>query len=119
MPHSIDDPSLIFRTPNGKVLRCTCCGRLEVVFGNIALAEDPPLFERLRQIVASLDVDVQTSRIDSERPILLSVDGEKLAFRFTREEAIELQELLNGAAAMLELGEMLDDTLRSDAGNEL
>jgi hypothetical protein len=116
MAHSLNDPTLIFQTPNGKVLRCACCDRLEVVFGNIALAEEPALFERFRQIVKRLDLDALESRIDGARPILLSVDGEKLTFRFTRAEAIELQELLDGAAAMLELGTMLDETLRPDAG---
>ncbi len=116
MSHSFNDPSVIFRTTNGKVLRCACCGRLEVVFGNIAVAEDPPLFMRFRRIVKQLNLDAMESRIDSERPILLPVDGEKIIFRFTRAEAVELQELLDGAAAMLELREMLDDTLRPDAG---
>jgi len=118
MSHSLNDPSVIFRTPNGKVLRCACCGRLEVVFGNIAVAEDPPLFERFRQIVKQLNLDALESRIDSDRPILLPVDGEKVTFRFTRAEAIELQELLDGAVAMLELGEMLDETLGADARDE-
>jgi hypothetical protein len=114
MAHTLNDPSVIFRTPNGKVLRCACCERLEVAFGNIAVADDPPLFERFRQIVKQLDLDAMESRIDSERPILLPVDGEKVTFRFTREEAVELQELLDGAAAMLELGEMLDETLGAE-----
>lgn len=115
MSHSLNDPTVLFRTPNGKVLRCACCDRLEVVFGNIAVAEEPWLFERFRQLVKQLDLDALESRIDGERPILLPVDGEKITFRFTRAEAVELQELLDGAAAMLELGEMLDETLRSDA----
>lgn len=114
MAHTLNDPSVIFRTPNGKVLRCACCRRLEVVFGNIAVADDPPLFERFRQIVKQLNLDAMESRIDSERPILLPVDGEKVTFRFTRAEAVELQELLDGAAAMLELGAMLDETLTTD-----
>lgn len=39
------------------------------------------------------------------------VDGDRLAFRFTREEALELEELLDGAAAMLGLGDRGDDAL--------
>jgi hypothetical protein len=64
--------------------------------------------------VKQLDVDAQAHRHDDERPILLSVDGDRLAFRFTREEVRELEELLDGAAAMLELDEMLHETLDSD-----
>ncbi|PQJ35311.1 hypothetical protein BSZ35_12500 [Salinibacter sp. 10B] len=114
MTHSIDDSSLIFQTENGKVLRCACCDRIEVVFGNIAVAEEPFLFKRFRQAVKQIDVEAQQSRIDAERPILLSVDGDRFAFRFTREEALELEELLDGAAAMLELGEIVDEELGSD-----
>ena len=52
--------------------------------------------------------------IDEERPVLLSVHGDRLAFQFTRAEARELEELLDGAAAMLDLGEIVDDALGSD-----
>ncbi len=114
MSHSIDDSSLIFQTKNGKVLRCACCDRIEVVFGNFAVAEEPFLFKRFRHAVKQLDVEAQASRSDAERPILMSVDGDRFAFRFTREEARELEELLDGAAAMLELGEMLDEEIGSD-----
>jgi hypothetical protein len=111
MPHSIDDSSLIFQTPNGKVLRCECCGRIEVVFGNLGVAEEPDLFVRFRSLVKQLDVDAQARQHDDERPIFLSVDGDRFTFRFTREEVYELEELLDGAAAMLELDEILDETL--------
>lgn len=114
MPHSIDDSSLIFRTENGKVLRCACCDRIEVVFGNFAVAEELSLFKRFRHAVKHLDVGAQAGRRDDERPILLPVDGDRFAFRFTPEEARELEELLDGAAAMLELGEMLDEELNAD-----
>jgi F0F1-type ATP synthase beta subunit len=114
MSHSIDDSSLIFRTANGKVLRCACCDRLEVVFGNLAVAQEPPLFRRFRRVVKQLDTDAEAYRADEERPVLLSVDGDRLAFRFTRAEARELEELLDGAAAMLELGDLVDDALGSD-----
>ena len=114
MPHSIDDSSLIFQTENGKVLRCACCDRIEVVFGNISVTEEPFLFKRFRHAVKQIDAEEQADRRDDERPILLSVDGDRFAFRFTREEALELEELLDGAAAMLELDEMLDEELNSD-----
>lgn len=114
MSHPIDDSSLIFRTANGKVLRCACCNRLEGGFGNLAVAQEPALFRRFRRIVKQLDTDAQECRIDEERPVLLSVDGDRLAFRFARAEARELEELLDGAAAMLDLGEIVDDALGSD-----
>jgi len=99
MAHSLNDPSVIFRTPNGRVLRCACCGRMEVTLGNIAVAEEPALFERFRQIVRQLDVNRREQGVGSKRPVVLPVDGEKISFRFTRAEAVELQELLDGAAA--------------------
>jgi hypothetical protein len=118
MPHSIGDSSLVFQTPNGKVLRCACCDRLEVVFGNISVAEEPALFQRFRRAVKQLDARATESRADADRPLLLSVDGDRLAFRFTPEEARELEELLDGAAAMLELGEIVDEALNGDASSD-
>ena len=117
MPHSLNESSLIFQTPNGKVLRCSCCDRIEVVFGNISVAEEPFLFKRFRHAVKQIDVDAQADRRDDERPILLSVDGDRFAFRFTPAEIRELEELLDGAATMLELGEMLDEELNSDSSS--
>ncbi len=114
MPYSINDSSPIFQTPNGMVLRCSCCDRIEVVFGNIRVAEEPSLFKRFRYAVKHIDVEAQLTQRDDERPILLSVDGDRFAFRFTPEELQELEELLDGAAAMLELGEMMDETLDPD-----
>lgn len=111
MPHSLNDSSLIFQTPNGKVLRCSCCDRIEVVFGNISVAEGPSLFKRFWHAVKQIDVDAQADRRDDERPILLPVDGDRFVLRFTPAEIRELEELLEGAATMLELGEMLDETL--------
>lgn len=115
MSHSLNDPTVIFRTPNGRVLRCACCGRLEVTFGNIAVAEEPALFERFRQIVRQLNVNRLGRGVGGKRPVVLPVDGEKISFRFTRAEAVELQELLDGASAMIELGGMLDETLNPGA----
>lgn len=114
MPIYQNEASLIYQTQNGKVLRCACCGRLEIHFGNIAIAEPPSRFERLRKIVASIDLDRPASQTDSDRPIMLAVDGVRLSLRFTRAEAAELQELLDGTAAMLELEHLLDDTLSSE-----
>lgn len=114
MSHSLNDSSLIFQTEHGKVLRCACCNRIEVVFGNISVAEEPFLFKRFRHAVKQLDVDAPAGDPDDDRPILLSVDGDRFALRFTRDEALELEELLDGAAAMLELGEILDEELDSD-----
>jgi hypothetical protein len=114
MPHSTDDSPPIFQTPNGKVLRCSCCDRIEVVFGNISVAEEPYLFDRFRRLVKQLGVDTQARQHDDDRPVLLSVDGDRFAFRFTPAEVHELEELLDGAAAMLELDEMLDETLDSN-----
>ena len=112
MSHAFNDPSVLFRTKRGTVFRCACCNRLEVQFGNIALAEDPPIFRRFCDVVEALDLGA-AGRPDCERPVILPLDGDKLNFRFTRDEAAELKELVRGARAMLELDHILDDTLRS------
>ncbi|WP_022836828.1 DUF6686 family protein [Salisaeta longa] len=116
MPHAPDDTSVLFQTEHGTVLRCACCNRIEVVFGNIALAEEPPLFARFHRLVAGLDLDALCAdHPDVSHPVVLSADGDKLAFRFTCDEARALRELLDGAAAMLELEGLLQETLHPDA----
>lgn len=112
MSHAFDDPSLIFQTEHGAVLRCACCDRLEVQFGNIALAEEPSVFHHFCDVVQAMDL-CTPAQPASARPVILPVDGDKLNFRFTRAEAAELKELVRGAQAMLELDDILDETLRS------
>jgi hypothetical protein len=112
MPHAFDDPSVLFQTARGTVLRCACCDRLEVQFGNIALAEDPTIFKRFCEVALALDLQ-SPAQPASDRPVVLPVDGDKLNFRFTRDEAAELQELVRGAVAMLELEGLLDETLNA------
>jgi len=114
MTNTFDDPSIIFETERGKVLRCACCERLEVQFGNVALAEDPDVFRRFCRIVAGLDLRTY-AHASSERPVVLPIDGDKLNFRFTLDEANELKDLVDGAVATLELESLLRETLGEDA----
>lgn len=110
MSHAFNDPSVLFQTEHGTVFRCACCDRLEVQFGNIALAEEPDIFQRFCEVALSLNLR-DPAQPSSSRPVILPVDGKALNFRFTREEAAELQELVRGAQAMLALEDVLEDTL--------
>jgi hypothetical protein len=117
MPDTFGDDGLVFQTDHGRVVRCRCCGRLELLFGPLALAENRSFFARLRDVLGSLslDDDVPTR---SARPFVVSLDGDKLALRFTPAEARALRELLDGAAAMLDLDDLVRETLGLGADDD-
>jgi hypothetical protein len=120
MPHdpsgAFDDTGLLYQTAHGCMVRCGCCGRLELRFGPIALAEERSFFRRFRRAVCALALDApEACPARMARAYVVSLGSDKLAFRFTRDEALELRDLLDGAAVMLDLDDLLHDTLYRDA----
>jgi hypothetical protein len=117
MHDTFGESGVVYQTEHGTVVRCRCCGRLELLFGPIALAEQRPFFRRLREVLASLSLDAPGSP-PSARPFVVSVDGDKLAFRFTYAEARALRDLLDGADAMLDLDDLVRDALDPGDGDD-
>ncbi len=120
MPHdapgAFGSTGLLYQTAHGRMVRCACCGRLELRFGPIALAETRPFFRRFRQAVHAFALDQPEACPERmTRAYVVSLGSDKLAFRFTRDEALELRDLLDGAAVMLDLDDLLHDTLYRDA----
>jgi len=103
------DHAAVFETDHGAVLRCACCERLLVRFGNALLSLDRPEFARLRHLVGAVDVcpdggDPSVRPVSPDRLVLHATDP-GMAFVFTRGERAELEMLLEGAALLLELGD--------------
>ncbi len=113
----------VFATERGCVLRCRCCDRLQVLFGNALLSLDSEGFQRLRETVAEFDagfallrggtVATSATAFDSDdaaaasplscRVVLHTRPG-GAAYAFTRGDIAELRALVEGTVLLLELG---------------
>jgi hypothetical protein len=104
------DHAAVFETDHGAVLRCACCERLLVRFGNALFSLDRPEFARLRHLVGAADV-CPGGGDSSGRPVspdcmVLHATDPGMAFVFTRGERAEFGMLLEGAALLLEIGDI-------------
>ena len=96
----------LFRSPRGWVLRCGCCGKLEVAFGHGVLGVTDAEFACLRQTVARL-----TRELDQHGPhsrCRLATETGRVFLECGLDQMRALGELLDGAAAAIALQQMLD-----------
>lgn len=93
----------VFETKRGSVMRCRCCGRLLVRYGNALLTVDADDFEQVRTAVAAFDSDAPATGSWPVDHAVLHADKTGVGFAFNRAEIVELNRLLNGAKLLLEL----------------
>lgn len=94
----------LFETENGRVLRCLCCGVLHVRFGNVLLALAFEDFEWLQQTTADLDCHPYLSDVWRFGPGTIRVGDSGVSLILTRDEMVELHQLLAGARLLLDVG---------------
>lgn len=100
-----NEPVLLCRTENGLAFRCTCCGELEVQFGNAILHLDRAETTSLMELLDSFDVgDAPDDDCEAESPrrdfvVRTELDG--AAFAFSAPEVRELRLLLGVAGRLL------------------
>lgn len=100
----------VFETPRGCVLRCRCCDRLLVRFGNALLTLDRDELERLRATLRAHHAGPvrrapgrPVAEASTSCPLVLQPRDVGLAFVFTPDEVAELEVLLEGATLLLDL----------------
>ena len=111
------ETKFLFETEHGTVLHCACCGRFQVTFDEVVLLLDRRDFQRLLRTVETAAEQVQGAPSRWWR-LYTPTDAGEVSVPVRSSELVELCDLLKGAAAMLELGTMLDETLRPDTSNE-
>lgn len=88
-------------TAHGTALWCSCCGRVEVTFGNAVLSLDLSDFDSVLEIIDSFDADRAPDPFPERRGFLIRTQHDDAAFAFSKAEVIELRELLTGARAAM------------------
>jgi hypothetical protein len=102
---SLHDPYL-YETPGGRVLRCNCCGRVQIEFRRHTLLVDAEEFETLLASVVEVIEQMEEGEADSWR-LAAPTDAGDVAVVLGQGELQALYELLAGAQAMRRLGTRL------------
>lgn len=93
---------MVFETARGRVLRCACCGALEVRFGNALLALHATEFAEVLASVAAYDAPGDDDQgVPPDRPCVLYLGNSGCGWTFTPDEAAELHRLLAGSRLLL------------------
>lgn len=102
----------LFETRHGAVIKCACCGHLEVTFMGGTLRVAPKDFGTVAETVARTWNEIQESDSVAQRWQLRAETAEGMvSVEFAPQEIAELHELLHGASVMLELDDMLAEVL--------
>jgi hypothetical protein len=102
---SLHDPHL-YDTRDGRILRCECCGRIQIEFRGLALLIDAEEFETLLGTVVEVLDGVEETDAGPWR-LAAPTDAGEVSASFDAQELQALYELLAGAQAMRTLNERL------------
>ena len=101
----------LYQTDQGIVFRCKGCGRFHVVSGPVILAYDARGFLELRHLVERLEPEQDPATHIGERCYHLQTPSRQIGLAFTPAEVEELRELLDEAAASLNLKALVHEKL--------
>lgn len=104
----------IHKTSNGCVLSDAGCNVIQLEFGNLFLRFDAKGLEGFKQCIDHLDLDRYEIANESKpyhRKVFVALQPTGVTMAFTREEVLELRELLQTAAAILMLKKLSHDAL--------
>ena len=111
---AFDDRRPLCTTPDGAVLHCACCDRVQVTFDDTAMLLGLADFRRLRATVRAA-CDQMEGREAGWWRLTATTDAGEVSDVFRRRELRRLHALLDAAAAMLELKTLVCEVRRSSA----
>lgn len=95
---SLHDPHL-YDSRDGRVLRCACCGRIQIEFRGLTLLIDTEEFETLLGTLAEVLDEIDDESSDSWR-LAAPTDAGEVTIRLSVDQLRALYDLLAGAQAM-------------------
>ena len=100
--------SILHQTENGCVLKCTCCKKLQLSFGNMVMKINHEQFLSFMECIEKVDLDkTPNALLPNEKEYLIRLPN-NISFAFTREEIKELKELLEWSQATLKVNNLLE-----------
>lgn len=92
---------LLGATRRGVATRCSCCGKVEVEFGNALLSLDAAELDHLLSCLGGRDL-AQSPDFSDRRGYVIRCGPNGPAYVFSRAEIVELRELLVQARRVLQ-----------------
>ena len=101
----------IFRTKNGQVFRCKSCSWANIRFGPVIIAQKESRLAELASLVRTMEPTPGEGHDLEGRCYHVGLADRTIGLALTRSEVDELAELLSGAAAMIELDALMNESL--------
>lgn len=89
----------LYSTRRGVSLLCACCARIEVTLGNAVLVLDAEGVDSVLQLIETFAVDSAPDHPPPRRDFLIRTEHGDAAFAFSKDEVMELRDLLTHARA--------------------
>lgn len=102
LTHNLHAPHL-YRTPDGSVMHCNCCGRIQVAFRGLTLLITVKEFDGLCRTVAQVWEDIDPEEDVCSRRVSADTDAGEVSVTLQIDELRALRRLFNGAYAMMTL----------------
>jgi hypothetical protein len=98
---------VLFETPRGRVVHCTCCGRFQIEFDHLLLLLDTPGFWSFRRTIQQGATPREAA--PASWTLQAHTDaGEVRVPNMDRAALLALHDLLDGAAALRELQVLIE-----------
>jgi len=110
LDHNVHAPNL-FETPDGSIVHCACCGRIQIAFRGLTLLITVDEFDTLCRTVAGAWEEIDDRDDAHAWRLSAETDTGDVSVTLQIDELQALRELLNGAYAMM----VLRDSLRAVA----
>lgn len=112
--HNAHAPHL-FKTSNGSILHCGCCGRIQIAYRGLLLLITVDEFDTLRKTVSHAWDEIDAAKEAPAWRLSADTDTGGVSVNLRLEELRELHHLLQGAASMLALRNGLSAVTRGAA----
>lgn len=111
IPELVFESPYLYRTPHGSVLRCTRCGRLDLHFRQASFRLDDAAFFRLVRAIRRLAAQAEQHHSPIRYQFNVEDGPKRQSTVLSPEDLPVLRDLLAGAAAIIELEQLLGEVL--------
>ena len=99
----------LFRTRFGSVLKCDCCGRLELRYLDVHIIVSEEEFNAMRGALTRLEAERAKHPQTTGWRLTTYEDGRACPVQYAAVDVVRLHTLVEGAAAVIELAHVLSE----------
>lgn len=102
---------ILSKTLRGYTLWCQCCHDIQIGFGNMLVTHSKKKFYGFKKFIDGIDADSIFFDSPLNKPIYFNKDGFSFGYCLSKDELIELKELLEDTVMVIKLKEVVQETL--------